>query len=140
MKDFVDAPTTAPSFNDGVRAILDDLDRLRPQIEAALEYANGTHTYDDVCVMVMQGRLRFWPMKQSFIMTEIITYPRKKLLHGFLAGGSLDEIITMQNELVKAAKEADCYAIALSGRRGWVKALKPLGWKEDITVCIFEVN
>ena len=116
-----------------VRKIIDDLDRLRPQIEAALDYADGTHDFDDVVVMVMQGKLRLWAMPKSVMLTEIVDFPRERHYHMFLGGGDLEEILAMHPQVEKAALDAGCVKLSVTGRRGWVKALIPHGWEEKHT-------
>jgi hypothetical protein len=61
--------------------------RLRVHLEAALEYAGGTHTLDDVIEQVYAGHMQFWPGVRSAIVTQIVEHPRKKVLVFFLAGG-----------------------------------------------------
>lgn len=113
--------------------VLDQIEDRRDLIEAALEYADGTHTYDDIVEMVMQGRLLWKCLPNSFMIFEVVTYPRQRNLHVFLAGGNLQEIRDTQDELIELARLAGCTTITLSGRRGWVKALHDLGWEE--TCC-----
>ena len=63
------------------------------------------------------------------IVTEIVIYPRKKVLNIFLAGGELDQILDMDHDVKNWAKEHGCTAATMSGRIGWKKPLKPLNWK-----------
>jgi len=123
-----------------VRQVIDDLDRLRPQIEAALEYADGTHNFDDVVVMVMQGKLRMWAMPNSVMLTEIVDFPRERHYHMFLGGGDLEEILAMHPQVEKAALDAGCVKLSVTGRRGWVKALLPHGWEEKHTTVHKTLN
>ena len=127
---------TDSSLTNVVRKTLDDLDRLRPHIEAALGYADGTHTFDDITGMVLRGRLRFWPMLNSVMLTEILEYPREKHYHMFLGGGDLTEILAMHPEVEQAARDAGCCKLTIAGRRWWVKPLANHGWHEQHTVCV----
>lgn len=121
-------------------ALANSLLERRRHIEAALEYADGTHTFDDVVDMVMTGRLFWHPLPNSFMVMEIIDYPRAKHLHVFLAGGDLDEIRATQPDLVDMAKANGCSAVSLGGRRGWVKALATQGWKESHTAVVLHIK
>lgn len=125
---------------ENIKQVVADLERLRPQIESAMEYQSGTHTFDDIVGMVMQGRLRLWPFKQSVALTEILEYPREKHYHVFIAGGKLEELISHQPDIEAAAKEANCVKLTISGRKGWFRVLQPHGWKEQYTACICEVS
>lgn len=133
-----DMPT--PSVTQNVRHMVDELDRLRVHIEAALEHTGGTHTFDDVCLMVLSGRVRFWSMEKSFFITEVLEFPRQKHYHMWLGGGDLDEILAMHPQVQQAACECGCAYLSVSGRPGWIKALKPHGWKFNYTALIKEVD
>ena len=106
-----------------------ELQRCKQWIEAALEYSGGTHLYEDVVTAVVEGKMQLWPAEKSCWVTEITVYPRKKVLHVFLAGGDLDEIMGMHESVVQWAKNQGCEGMTLTGRKGWVKALKDNGWK-----------
>tara|TARA_R110000744_G_C19370668_1_gene562497 strand:+ start:3446 stop:3805 length:360 start_codon:yes stop_codon:yes gene_type:complete len=113
---------------------------MQHHVEAALAYSEGTHTFDDIVLMVLNGRLRFMPLANSFLMTEVTVYPQTNHLNVFLAGGDLDEIRAQQAALEEMAVLAGCSAITLSGRRGWIMALKQLGWKESHTTAFYTIT
>lgn len=133
------SPVT-PDLADHLIGVLSDMKARKHLIEAALEYAEGTHTFDDVVAMVLSGKLMWSALPNSFIITEIVVYPQQKHLHGFLAGGDLSEIRDCQERLLDFARAAGCSTITLSGRRGWVKALFDLGWKESHTTIYLQVE
>ena len=54
-----------------------EIERCRSWIEAALAYAPGTHTFDDVAGMIEAGRLQLWPAMHGCLVTEIVDYPAK---------------------------------------------------------------
>tara|TARA_R100001377_G_C3112974_1_gene83266 strand:+ start:56 stop:415 length:360 start_codon:yes stop_codon:yes gene_type:complete len=106
-----------------------ELERCKVWIESALEYSGNTHIYEDIVTAVIEGKMQLWPAENSCWVTEITVYPRKKVLHVFLAGGNLDEILDMHDSVVQWAKEQGCEGMTLTGRKGWVKALQHNGWK-----------
>ena len=113
---------------------MSEIERCRKWIEDALEYSGGTHTFDDIAELIGKGRLQLWPAKKSCIVTEITVYPRKKVLHVFLGGGDLDEILDMHQSVVQWAKDQGCSSLTMTGRKGWVKALKDDGWKSQLVL------
>lgn len=119
-----------------VRAVLDKLDRFRPELEAAMEHNGFTHTFDDLVVMVLQGRLRMWTTENSIALTEVIEYPRQKHYHVFAAGGEIAEIVETIPQVEQAARDAGCCKLTISGRRGWVRALANHGWTEQFTTSV----
>jgi len=108
---------------------LNELERCRPWIEAALVYTGGTHIWEDIVDGIMESRMQLWPSPKGCIVTEIVVYPRKKVLNIFLAGGELDQILDMNDDVREWAKSHGCEAAIISGRIGWKKPLIPEGWK-----------
>lgn len=119
---------------------IDELERCRPWIEAALEYSGGTHNFDDVEAGLALGKMQLWPAPKGCIVTEIVVYPRKKVLNIFLAGGELDQILDMDNDVKNWAKQHGCTAATMSGRMGWKKPLAPLDWKLQHVSFLKEFN
>ena len=108
---------------------VNELERCRPWIEAALEYSGGTHSFEDVAKGIVEGNMQLWPTPRGCIVTEIVVYPRKKVLNVFLGGGELDQLLDMHNDVTAWAKSYGCEALTITGRFGWKKPLKVHGWK-----------
>jgi hypothetical protein len=108
---------------------IDELTRCRPWIEAALEYSGGTHNFEDVVSGLAEGKMQLWPAPKGCIVTEIVVYPRKKVLNVFLGGGELDQLMDMHKDVIAWAKSQGCVAVTITGRHGWKKPLTKHGWK-----------
>lgn len=117
-----------------------ELTRCRPWIEAALEHSGGTHTFDDIVGAVYAGQMQFWPAESACAVTEIVNFPRRKVLHIFLAGGEMQEIVDMDGPAADFAKANGCTAMTIAGRRGWKKILAEKGYEESYTALIKEIN
>lgn len=101
-----------------------------PYLEAALEYAEGTHSLEDIREGVRKGSLQFWPGASSAVITQIAEYPRKRVLHFFLAGGNLAELEAMYPAILAWGAATGCDAAMLTGRKGWERTfLAREGWK-----------
>lgn len=107
-----------------------DLAAHREQIEAALGYAQGTHTFEDIQAAVEAGSLQYWPGVRSVIVTEIIQYPRAKALHFFLAGGDIDELEEMYPLVEEWGRSQGCTVASMAGRAGWSRSFltRKEGW------------
>ena len=108
---------------------IDELARCRPWIEAALEYSGGTHNFDDVVSGLAEGKMQLWPAPKGCIVTEIVVYPRKKVLNVFLGAGELDQLMDMHKDVIAWSKAQGCVAVTITGRHGWKKPLTKHGWK-----------
>lgn len=99
-----------------------EFERCAPWIEAALEYAVGTHTLWDVKQSVINGKFTLWPTPDAFMITEIEHYPRRDTCHVFLAGGNMDGLKWLLPKVEKYARDKGCSAITLTGRKGWARS------------------
>lgn len=106
-----------------------ELERCKDWIEAALEYSCGTHDFEDVVKGVYSGTMQLWPTPKGCIVTEIVIYPKKKVLNVFLGGGELEQIMDMHIDVIEWAKAQGCSALTMTGRLGWKKPLAVHGWK-----------
>jgi hypothetical protein len=114
---------------------MSDMEAHRGYIEAALEYAGGTHTFEDVQEAVTAGRLQFWPGPHSAVITEIVDYPRQRVINFFLAGGNLAELEAMQPALLDWGRAQGCTSATFTGRKGWERTfLTRDGWKSKLVV------
>jgi|TARA_B100000497_G_C7403238_1_gene255252 hypothetical protein len=121
------------------KGMVDEIIRCREYIENALAYSGDTHNFDDVMLGILLGNFQFWPTDNSCMVTEIINYPRKKVFHVFLAGGSLNEIKAFHKPATEWAKAQGCSAMTLTGRPGWEKALASEGWEYQFTTLKREI-
>lgn len=108
---------------------INELGRCKPWIEAALDYCDGTHSWNDIKNGIASGMMQLWPAAKGCIVTEIVVYPKKKVINIFLAGGELDQILDMDADVKAWAAAHGCTGATMTGRVGWKKPLEPLGWK-----------
>ena len=113
-----------------------ELLRVRPFLEPALPYTGGTHDYVHIVNGVLSGALQLWPTENAALITEFHNFPNKRALHIFLAGGDLNEIKSLHDDVVEFAKAAGCDGLSLTGRPGWVKALADLGFAKNGLVYV----
>lgn len=99
-----------------------EIERCLPWIEAALEYAGGTHKPDHVVASILKGDLQLWPGERSAIVTEIDHYPLLDTCHLFLAGGEMGELQRMLPSVEAWAKQVGCSRVSLAGRKGWQRS------------------
>jgi hypothetical protein len=113
-----------------------DIFTYRRHIEAALKYADDSHSFEDIVAGVEAGQLQFWPGPNSVIITEILTYPNYRALNFFLAGGDIRELETMYTPIEGWAQERGCDRAVLTGRKGWERTFLTAkqGWQPKLTV------
>ena len=106
----------------------------RVKVGVALEHAGNTHTVQDVCALIRQNRLQVWVDDDSILLTEIAELPSEKLLHYFLATGSLAAIKRLRREALAWAHAQGCTMELLTGRPGWQRVAEQLasGWNQPM--------
>ena len=108
---------------------------------AALSYAGGTHRIQDIQEACLVGMARLWLGDKCAAVTEIITYPRRKSVRIWLAGGDLGELtdeILPQIEEYAAAQGAD--RVEIAGRRGWQRHLAAKDYHPAAVVVTKEIQ
>jgi hypothetical protein len=118
----------------------DEWSRCRGWIEAALPYAGGTHTIEDIKAAIDAGHMLLLAGERSAFVIEVITYPQMKALHIFLAGGDLTELKSADAQMDDLARLNGCSRITLAGRRGFIRALNDLGYTERWFVLAKEIG
>lgn len=117
------------------------LERYRKQIEAALVYADDSHSFEDIKQAVEAGTLQFFPGLSSVVVTEIVVFPRYKALNLFLAGGNMTELQAMLPEIESYAKYVGADRMILTGRKGWTRSfLKHEGYTEKMVTMEKKFN
>jgi hypothetical protein len=125
--------------NNARNTLTEELVRCKVWIENALAYSGDTHTFDDIALGVLGHRYQLWPLENSCAVTEFVEYPRQKHFHVFLAGGTLNEILQLNEPFAQFAKAHKCTAMTIAGRPGWEKILDKLGWEYQFTTLKREI-
>lgn len=102
----------------------EEWDRCKPWIEAALEYAGGSHTIEDVRELVEAGKVLLLTGENSALVVEIVQQPRLSVFHVWLAGGDLAELLAIEKTFDAMARTLGCSKISISGRAGWERVLR----------------
>lgn len=120
--------------------VMDRLDQHRPQIEEAMRRGVRTHSFDDICEMVLQQKLtpRFFS-DDTFVLSAVHEYPLAKHYHIFLAGGNLEVLMAARDDLIEDAKRAGCTRMTINGRPGWARIMQKIGARHTYTMLALEV-
>lgn len=108
---------------------MDKQAHLLTKMEKALRLGGDTHTVGDIYLGLKNGQYQCWFTENAGVVTEILIAPRKKWLNCFLAFGDLDEVMSLQPQIMAFGKEHGCSFMTMNGRWGWQKVLPKYGWK-----------
>lgn len=113
---------------------------VEPLLEMALEHGDGDLTIEDVYSDLMDGTqillIAYNQGIKAAITMEIVTGRRSRWLNVVLCGGEdSDEWLEEWKEAAEQIAEEQEASLMVTGRRGWLKKLKPFGFKEAYTVA-----
>jgi len=114
---------------------------LKPYIESALEYSLHEQNAEEVKEKGISGIYLFLVFKRDtevlgVITIETIVYPTKTIVGVIHVGGKdIDEWVELMWTTVRdLAKEQGASEVISYGRQGWIKKLKPYGFKHQYTI------
>jgi hypothetical protein len=101
---------------------------IEEQIARALQAGGDLLSIDDLRQLALAGRVQWWGDERASLATELLTYPRRRVLNVFMAAGELREVLALQDEVTDFARSNDCTHMVAHGRPAWGLVGKPLGW------------
>ena len=91
-------------------------------LKPAIDLNNGLYESEDILRSLVSGEYHLFTADKSALVTSLQSFPRKSVLHVFLAGGDLLELEELYKEVEQFAHYMNCSAITLLGRFGWKKS------------------
>lgn len=111
-------------------------EKIRELIQSALDY-DPSYSVDDVLRDVIAGNAKIWMTEESLAIATFSETPQVKRCHIWIAAGNLDELMgEIYPQIEEAATELGVSVMTISGRRGWIRTLKPQGFNETAAVAV----
>jgi hypothetical protein len=107
------------------------------KLQRALERQGGLFSVSDILEEVALGKMQSWVHNNSWAVTQISVYPRKRVLEVVAVVGDLGDCRILNERLVKFANEKNIDLIASYGRKGWARLGESLGWKIKTTSYLY---
>lgn len=112
-------------------------EELQKRLRKALAVGGDTHDPQDIAAAIERGEMQAWVNGDSLVITEVVHFPRLSVVNIVIAVGSLSEVMSLQPAIEDFARQHNCAALRMQGRKGWERVLPHHGWKADQKV-IFE--
>ena len=119
---------------------LDALFALRTPLLKALRRAGGTHIVQDIADMIVRGVAQFFGDDKGACITEVITYPRRRVLNIWIAIGEREACLGLLPQIEEFARANGCTGIVETGREGWIPFLEARGWHKFGMVMMKDVH
>ena len=113
-------------------------DQVAPLLEKVKEYSEGEAEPDAFLEALTHGDMQLWIATEdsnmhSVMVTQIVTYPQKKILRVISIAGSDFKRLYEFNDMVESfAIKTGCSGMELWGRKGWKKLLPD--WESNYIV------
>ena len=103
--------------------------RFRDRFAEAMDPAFYPIEYLDA--LLLSGRARLWVGAEAAIVAELVLYPGgARVIHGLVAAGRIEEIAATLIPRAEAwARAQGCTHAIVESRAGWMRALKPHGYR-----------
>ena len=110
-----------------------ELERCKKYLLPVFEKYNS-YNWEDVVENVRQGRWYLLTLPNSALLIEFLEYPRKRVLYVLAGGGTLEEIVKAEDDVLSIAKARGCDEVEFRGRLGFEKIVKKRkGWQKQYT-------
>jgi hypothetical protein len=118
------------------------LDRTLEQLYIDRLYevlARMGHIYapDDLIARVDRGDMQCHVVGDSFGLTEIVQYPRRRVVDIPCVVGDLDSALLIHDQILEFAKKERASLLRAQARPGWWPYAKKLGW-ERVNVVYYK--
>jgi hypothetical protein len=94
-----------------------------------LDRMGGLYRLDDILTAVHENRLQSFARANSWALTQIIQFPRARVLQIIAIVGDINDIDALQAQILDYANQNGCGLISAYGRRGWIEHAQKRGWR-----------
>ena len=99
------------------------------KLARVLDRMGGTHTVSDILIAIAEGRMQSFVEGNSWAITQVVSFPRAKVLEVFAAVGDLDDLRILHDRILDFAAEIGVGLIRAYGRKGWFPDAMVRGWR-----------
>lgn len=103
------------------------------KLQKVLGYQGGLYSLDSILQRIADGRMQSWSANETWVVTEVIEYPLKKVVNIFLVVGDLRDALAFEPQIEEFARSVGADMVTAYGRPGWEKVL-PQGWKQGFAM------
>lgn len=135
-----DPVISAETYAERCIAVLQVMLVWREKIQLALDSAKNSHTFDDICSMVMSQQVHMFEFDGCLVFMQHLTMPQFNTYHCFIAVGDMQAIKDAEVKMMANAKALGCKYISICGRVGWSRELKKGGWEHILSTLYKEVG
>jgi hypothetical protein len=107
------------------------------RLARALDRQGGLWSISDILERISAGTMQSFVKNNSWIVTQISVFPRRRMLEIVAAVGDLGDCRALHNEVIAFADRMNVDLVAAYGRLGWVRDARRNGWKIKTTSYLY---
>ena len=108
------------------------------KLARGLERLGGLYTLNDILTAIAEGRMQSFVEGNSWAVTQVVSFPRAKVLEVFAAIGDLDDLRILHDRILDFAAEEGIGVIRAYGRKGWLPDASRRGWKVKARFFVYQ--
>lgn len=108
-------------------------------VDRSLARFGGFYEFDDILDFIDRGEMQSFAYGDSWAVTQICDFPRKRAVDVVLVVGSVEELTHIEEQIVEFAKKHEIDTLMANGRLGFDK-IKTKGWKVFTTTFIKDIS
>lgn len=108
---------------------------MEEKLQRAFAEMGHTHDLEDIVALVREGAMQSFVVRDTWAVTQILDFPKKRVLEVVLIVGNLDAVEEVFEQVFAFAKEQACDFVRAFGRGGWKGHALARGWQNG--QCVF---
>jgi hypothetical protein len=108
------------------------------KLARVLDRMGGLYTLNDILTAIAQGKMQSFVEGDSWIVTQVVSFPRAKVLEVFAAIGDLDDLRILHDRIIDFAAEIGAGVIRAYGRKGWLPDASRRGWRVKARYYVYQ--
>lgn len=109
------------------------------EAENILLEQGGFFALSDIIVAVKAGGMQSFALGESWAVTQICEFPRRRALDIVFMQGDLEELKSLEVQIVEFARKHGINYLMANGRRGFIKKAFP-GWRMASATFVKDLN
>lgn len=107
------------------------------KLAKALDRQGGLFALSDILEQVADGRMQSWVEGNSWAITQISKYPRRRAVEIVAVIGDLGDCRILHDRIIQFARDMGVDLISTYGRLGWIREARRNGWKIKTTNYLY---
>lgn len=101
---------------------------MRERVEQMLRDSGDLYGFEDILDLIREGKMQSFALNDSWAVTQICEFPRKRVLDIVFVVGDLDDLEVLESDLIGFAREHGIPMGWANGRMGFMRKAFP-GWE-----------